>query len=188
MTKLPISRRQRARAIIAYHEAGHAVIARALGVTVEFVAMNSISEDAAAGAMTRSAAHHADKADTAARIRGSEADAMVALAGWAAQSRVHASSAERWVNDPADGDVRNALSNAGRIAMLQAGEPVPDLAPGEAWELPAAYRESAVANYKRLWTETNAMVAEHWRKIERLAKILIERDYVDGAELDQLIA
>ena len=67
--------------IIAYHEAGHAVVARVLGLGVVHVAMFPTDGDGLAGAQTWSAAWLARDADHSTKLRALENDAKVNLAG-----------------------------------------------------------------------------------------------------------
>ena len=83
--KIRLPRRKSVEFIKCWHEAGHAVAARVLGVEIESVALGRVS-DAAAYVMTRSKAHGVDKSDVAMQINAYEIDGKVALAGYAARA------------------------------------------------------------------------------------------------------
>jgi hypothetical protein len=67
--------------VMAYHEAGHAVVARVLGVGVPYAALFPVDSNSRAGVPTASAAWHASRDVVAARIAGHETDAKVPFAG-----------------------------------------------------------------------------------------------------------
>ena len=75
-----MNRKQRARAIVAHHEAAHAVIARCLGVPCLGIFMFPTDESGSAGALTKSAAHDAGER-LEQRLDGLRRDGLVALAG-----------------------------------------------------------------------------------------------------------
>ena len=187
--KIRLPRRKRVDFIMCWHEAGHAVAARVLGVEIEGVALSGVG-DAAASVTTRSKAHEADKSDVVAQISAYEIDGKVALAGYAAQALLEhkeaAAQAGRTLKGSDDPDMQRALSCAAAIALLQAGEPMPDLAPGARLALPESCRESAEANYARLLHETYLLVFKHRSKIERLAKAFFASTHIEPAEIDRM--
>jgi ATP-dependent Zn protease len=71
----------------AYHEAGHAVIARVLGVGVPQLTLVSVDADTAASATTASAAALADRNDLFAHVAGIEKDIKISMAGPQSQNR-----------------------------------------------------------------------------------------------------
>jgi ATP-dependent Zn protease len=81
------------RKVVAYHEAGHAVVARLLGQSIVSVAIGA--DDDSAAAVTSSAAHAARERDAAAQVSGYETDAMIALAGPIAQVMSRPSQRDR---------------------------------------------------------------------------------------------
>jgi hypothetical protein len=77
----------------AYHEAGHAVIARMLGIAVEYV--TTLSDDRTNGvALTHSAAFLAQDADQTTRLVAITKDMVVSLAGPYAEMRSRPATAE----------------------------------------------------------------------------------------------
>ena len=86
--------------------------------------------------------------------------------------------------DPQEDDIQDAQRWATAIALLLAGQ-----SPFE----PANVSDPAiiaVANQRlaRLQRNAEALVADYWPAIERVAEALITRDLMEEAELDRLIA
>jgi hypothetical protein len=171
------------RAIMSYHEAGHAVVARALGVEViAAISMDYPDADTAAAVPTASALHRSRGADTATQIRAAEADAMVALAGAIAQKRAPI----RHPDVGHDVDMANANNAVMCAALLAAGKPIPE------GPTPIAIEKwiivDAQERYRRLTSATEKVVAARWAAIGRVAAALQDRDRIDQTELDRLIA
>jgi hypothetical protein len=172
------------RILIAYHEAGHAVVARKLGVEVVYVVMFPTDDGGVAGAQTRSAAYLAGGMNVTAKVSGFETDAKVALAGPIAQQQARPGSFRAW---QAADDFANARSAAVSIALLLAGEPLPSPRTSVEVTLTNALLDSANVTLKRLQDETDAIIAVHWPAVERVAQFLTGRDLLDQTELDRLI-
>lgn len=170
------------RHIRAIHEAGHAVIARKLGVSVGRATVKSGSEVVA----TPSAAYSVDRSDVAARIIGYETDAKIALAGLAANriEQPHLRVFDLF-EEPAEDDTINARSAIYRIVRLGAGELASDETGAVSIDPHTSRRMDA--EYWRLIAETAALVDQCWPAIRRVAKHLEQHDDVDQAELDRLI-
>jgi len=172
--------------IKAFHQAGHAVIARILGVEVIRAAMSPTSDDNLDDVMTRSAAWLArDVTDISAKVLAFEADAKVALAGTVAQRRSYPGSD---AEDEIEQDVENAKSAACVVSLLMSGELLPDVPDGDRMPIDAALVEDPEATLDRLWRETVVLVTEQWPAIERVAQALERRDHLDQTEIDRLIA
>jgi hypothetical protein len=172
--------RPKHRAIVAYHEASHAVGARVQGVGVDRIAMFPTDEGGTPAAATHSAAYLADKSDPAACIAGHEKDARVALAGHIGQQRARPGSVR------ADaGDIKVALKAAVCIALLSSGRPEPG--PGEI-KLSEIDVNSIDDIFRRLRSEAEALVMEHWSAIERVAQALLVRDLLLQDDIDRLIS
>ena len=165
------------RNVRAIHEASHSVIARKLGIAVPRASARSSLPHV----MSVSAGYHADRSDVVAQIVGFEADAKVALAGWAANRREHPLRVFDLLED-ADADTINAKNAICCILLLKAGEPVPN-EPGEV----SVELERMDEEYWRLIAETAALVDQYWPAIRRVAKHLERHDNIDQAELDRLI-
>src|SRR5580704_6948682 len=109
------------RPIVAVHEAGHAVIARKFGLEVEYV--TALWKEPKVP--SHSAAWLAGHLDVPAQIEAFEKDAIVALAGIAAQRRAYpASTADAdadVINVVVDDDMLNARAAIYRIACLKLG-------------------------------------------------------------------
>jgi ATP-dependent Zn protease len=66
-----------------------------------------------------------------------------------------------------------------------AGQSLPE--PGEI-TLRGAVLDKCIATLESLKLETKAILREHWSAVKRVAKALFERDRLDQAEIDRLIA
>jgi hypothetical protein len=69
-----------------------------------------------------------------------------------------------------------------------AGEPLAQHHGGMQITVTPAIIESANAILARLQAETEALLAERWPAVERVAQALMTCDLLDQAELDRLIA
>jgi hypothetical protein len=108
------------RAVISHHEAGHAVIARKLGVGVAYATARA----ADAVASIHSAAWQSADADLATQILAFEKDTIVALAGIAAQRHHQGTEGIHSLLDD-DADMVIARSAIYKIVCLRTGKPVP---------------------------------------------------------------
>jgi hypothetical protein len=167
------------RRIVAYEEAGHAVVARKLGITVAEIDMVP-NEDYAANVLTRSAAREAEQAggDQAA---GLYSGLMVALAGSAARQLAAATWRRKFYG--------NAHTSAAQLARLEAGLPaIPG--PDEPHELKPGdpLHDAARDIFERAWAETVALLHDDWLAVERVTDVLAKRDRLAQAELDDIIA
>ena len=91
-------------------------------------------------------------------------------------------------------DTAQATDAATKIALLMAGEPLPELAPDETRHLTLSAATAAVVEDKidetldRLQRETKALLREHWPVVKRVAKALFVRDRLDHEEVVRLMA
>ncbi|WP_439400390.1 hypothetical protein ACRQ5Q_43415 (plasmid) [Bradyrhizobium sp. PMVTL-01] len=171
----------RKRAFKAKHEAGHAVVARTLGLDVKCVEARG---DGAA--IIASAGHAADPNDVAAQIAGIEKDAIIALAGTAANRHDYPEIRVFDVLiDQDDSDTQLACSAIYRMVCLKSGRPVSE---GEIDDIDSAMQQQIRDIYSRLLRESAALVEQHWPAIERVAKHLERHGRIDNqAQLDDLI-
>jgi ATP-dependent Zn protease len=172
----------------AYHEAGHAVIARVLGVGVAYITLFPTDETNRGGAQTRSAAWLARATgDAAAFVRGVETDAKVALAGPHAQLKHRPNTnKKRASRDEWDSDLKLAEMSAVNLAWLQDHAAPPSGSDVEI-SLNAEQKTEALRIFRRLQDEARALVEAHWPSVERVAKALLKYRALQGGEVDDLI-
>lgn len=156
------------------HEAGHAVIARALGVAVPTVTVRS----AAPMAMAASATYLAASLDVAARIAALETDAKISLAGRTANHREQPHFA---IFDHEDEDCVRAFSAIYQAECLKRGEAIPEA--GTRIKPDA----QSVQRLNELIAEVMTLIDQYWPAIRRVAKHLERHGKLDQAELDRLI-
>jgi len=171
----------------AYHEASHAVIARVLGVEVLGVAMFPTDDVNRAGALTYSASYYSGT-DKAARIAGLEIDIKIGLAGPITDARHSKGRPSRSMKHGAADDIARSRSMAAEIALLMAGEQLPQHHDAMQITVTPALIETANAILARLQTETEALLTQHWPAVKRVAQALMTCNLLDQAELDRLIA
>jgi len=166
---------------IAYHETGHAVIARGHGLGVPYVVLLP-TDGAVASAPSESAVHLARNADRATQMAAIEQEFTVIMAGPVAQRCHRPSESERgWYDDR-----KNAESLVVRAAMLEAGTTVPE--GGAEVTLKPEERERATQLFNQLVEKTNDLVAANWPAIIRVAEALVMRRVLSQDDLDELIA
>jgi ATP-dependent Zn protease len=168
------------RRTLAFHEAGHAVVARLLNAQVNFVAMFAADESSKSVVQTRSAAYYAS-ADPKEQIVGLEKDTKIKLAGSIAQQ-----IARRGKTGHGD-DLSHAKNFALLIALLKAGKELPPPSAKVTLTIDNSILDRAEAILKALHEETYALLAEKWSAVERVAQKLMIRNLLGQDELDDLI-
>ncbi len=157
-------------AVTAHHEAGHAVIARKLGLEVTYVTIIP-DLDYSGFVDFQNATYPARNADLATQISAIEKDVMVKLAGPAAESRYRPPSEREaagwWHYD------RKAVTALVRLAI--------ELKHGVAWEPERAEL------FDQLSIQTEIMVDEHWPAIQRVAHGLLDLRALNAVDVDDLI-
>jgi hypothetical protein len=172
--------KKRTKEAIAYHEAGHAVIARVLGIGVTHVALT----DGNPGLRTLWGDYY-EAHSVPARIAALERHAKVSFAGQIAQvrQRAHTDAEVRRQGKGWSTDWRNADNYTAMAVSLKKGiEPVP----GTAFDSAIAAEADVLEN--RLLAETMILVEQNWPGIERVAKGLLRRSFLTGDDIDALIA
>jgi hypothetical protein len=125
----------RGKKVKAHHEAGHAVIARVLGINVIHVALHPVGLQNGPGVLRDSALYLAKGKNPATQIIAAENDAKILLAGPIAQCFYRPLTEGQKRKAKEDGgwrdDYATVQSFATRIVYLQEGRSLPDLAEGE---------------------------------------------------------
>jgi hypothetical protein len=166
---------------VAYHEAGHAVIARVLGVSVAYVTLLRITDYSRASA----AIVHPGWHDRDSEIVVATNYVKICLAGPCTEFRTCPirrrpgdSFLEHLMSRPScAADWRMAVEFVVTIMM----------APGDSLPPPDDLTTENIRLLGRLWNETIALVRQHWGAIERVAQALLQRPILNEAELDALI-
>jgi hypothetical protein len=179
----------------AYHEAGHAVIARVLGIDVEYASLFPTDTDDATVAYD-CALYLARNKEIVGEIAAAENDVKVMLAGALAQERHEPlSEGQRHKAIREGGGWHDDWNSAawlvthilyflrrGGLSDLQK-EPDPE---GVLAALGTSDEFDTV--FDRLWEETRVLVYDNWAAIERVAAALLERRYLHEDDIDALIA
>jgi hypothetical protein len=174
----------------AFHEAGHAVVARALGIAVNYVTISSTGPGNQGGAETHSAAWDAGNADLPAQLAAIEKDLNVSLAGPLAEhrhrpiKRINFDTGRPywWAKDVAD-----AKNSAFKVVFLKDGTISTTDDTGLVDVNEAQFAE-AKRPFRQSRQETEGLVERHWPAIERTADALLSSRSLDQDELDALIA
>jgi ATP-dependent Zn protease len=167
----------------AYHEAGHAVIARMLGLKVHYVT----TLESAEAALTHCAAYQARNADQVTRLAAFMKDIIVALAGPQAQLKYRPPKNKQpyeWGDD-----LKNAQNSAIQAALMASGVDTL-LNPEGSFITVDLDADQAVCANDMLQQARDAvrdLVAEHWPQIERVAAALLSHPILNGDDLDELI-
>lgn len=176
----------RKRLLRAYHEAGHAVITRKFGLAMTHataLSMAAVVESESAGWLARNS-------DVPTQVQAYEKDAVVALAGIAAQMQAYPESTVRTADamfvEEDDADITNVRSAIYKSICLAAGKTFPE---GDAQiELDEVMVNEMREQFARLLRQATAMVIQHSAAIKQVAKALERHDRIEQAEVDRLIA
>ena len=173
----------------AYHEAGHAVAARVLGVAITYASLFPTDGTNEGNVLTRSAAAGAKEGnDVARKRRAFEIDAIVSLAGPHAQLKrrpttdIKRASRAEWISD-----LESARQSTVKAALLETN---PDQWFDQDTRITLSADDVAEADriYERVEAETRTLVEENWPAIERVASALLNRPLLLCEEIDVLIA
>jgi hypothetical protein len=182
-------RKSERQAVIAYHEAGHAVIARKPGLEVTSVTIVPNLEYAGHCAINESATYLTRNADLATQISASETDTIIFLAGPAAECLYRRPSKREmacW-----DGDREAVINSVSRAVdfkhdILTGHGPECD---GELYDqLCDEFDQLCGELNNRLSVKTMMLVGKHWSAIERVANGLRESKLLIQTDVDDLIA
>jgi hypothetical protein len=181
--------------IKAHHEAGHAVVARTLGIAVTYVTTLSTGSDNEGGAQTHSAAWRARDADLPARLVAIGKDIKVSMAGPQAEHRYRPIKHTKWsfLAENAEpywwaGDFRGARNSACQVVLLKDRT----IATTTFDAITVNLNMPQITEIDRLIDqfrkETEMLVHQYWPAIERTAKALLSGRPLVPDELDALIA
>jgi hypothetical protein len=180
---------------IAHHEAGHAVIARALGVSFDYITMVP-TQGAEAHVQLRDAIWQARDADLPVQLKALETDGKVALAGPYAQMRYEPDASkmkelkdfskpvEAWDDMSWVTDMKKIIKCVAWSVLLRT-RVCSSLSECEGVHANAAECKDL---YDQLGDETEKLVAEYWPAIERVAKYLKRHRTITQSAADELIA
>jgi hypothetical protein len=159
---------------IAYHEAGHAVVARCLGIGVTYATL--FPSDDSPNFCTVSVSNIAGL-DVQAFLCASECDAKVAVAGMISQQiytrvwRRQRRKREGWKGDTelATSLIRRAILVRDGVLSLPASKEPFDIA------TTPQQRDAAEELIKRIRSETKKLLKDNWKSVKRVATALMER-------------
>jgi hypothetical protein len=189
-TGKPKMRKSEREAVTAYHEAGHAVIARQLGLEVASVTIIPDLDYFGVTYYHHFATYLARNADLATQISAAETDAMVSLAGPTAECLYRRPSKREmavcWETD------REAVIDA----VSRAVDFKHDLLTGHGPECDGELFDQLCDEFDQLCDELNnqlslktmMLVVKHWPAIERVAHGLRNFSSLDQTDVDDLIA
>ena len=172
----------------AHHEAGHAVVARVLGVTVDHASLLvDVATKSIIYALTDSALYRARSKPLSEQIAAAEIDAKVALAGPLAQCRYRPLTEGQKRKAQEQGwydDMVNIKSFIGQILYLQQGGEIVDEERTVTIDIDA---NAFNATWRRLNNEAQNLVDQNWQAISRVAAALLERRLLYQDDIDALM-
>ena len=169
----------------AYHEAGHAVIARVLGIEVYLATIRP--DKFYAGQVNHAAAWPINKEDEVAeedreeewlqRMETAEDRAKLALAGPLAEMKYRPTLNGEYFAEFED------LDNVAKYLQIASGFTFEVLVPGK----PLQQNGLASRLWERLQADTADLVELYWPSIERVAEALLIQEELGQEEIDALI-
>ena len=171
----------------AYHEAGHAVMARTLGMAMSYVTMLPTDDMTAGSAMADSASWLARNANQATQLAAIEKDMKALLAGPHAQARYQPRKTKRIPSEWAS-DFKLAKSCATKAVLIRNGRGAEFRSVKAPSRLPWGWTISLrLTSFNRVSNETEALVAKLWPAITLVAEELLTRRSLFEDEVDALI-
>jgi hypothetical protein len=169
----------------AYHEAGHAVAARLLGLDVDRIVMTR-SGKTAAYVTGKSAVWKAKDEGPEVRIAAIEAETKMLLAGTAAQTvAAQSRGLPNFGRAGGEDDAQKSQRNALAIALLRAGETLPEtdvgLTPSD------SIQKDSQAIHDQLVADTQKLIVDNWPAIKSVAGKLSPGTLMNRQQLDALI-
>jgi len=153
--------------IKAYHESGHAVVARTLGVVVEYVTMLEDGHESSGQVLTHGAAYCVWDSDKATRLAAMANDAIISLAGPRAQQlyRPPKKTPDAWKSD-----IEFATSISYFAALIESGVDVGRSDSLRDHNITDGQEAFATDFFRRCSDEALKLVEKHWPAIERVPK------------------
>jgi len=165
----------------AYHAAGHAVAAFALGLSIQFVSLHPVDNLAAGAArVERAILSAADNPD--ARVEALRVDIVVVLAGPAAQMRLRPLKSKELADD-----LKLARAWSTLAAFLASGQSIAELGPGRMIELTEEEQAFADRLLEQCEERARQIVEEHWADIVKVAEALLDCTVLNADDLDALL-
>src|SRR5262245_39069473 len=171
--------------MFAHHEAGHAVVARVLGVGVSYASLYPVEPENRANVVTASASWLVNESDVRGKIAALEKDAKVAFGGAAAQQRYRPlteKQVRRAIKSEWAVDWRNACSCVRMIVTLKNTGKIDDEVTFD-----ATCTRKATELAERLLNETDTVVLENWQAIERVTTALLSKPFLTKVDIDALV-